>query len=250
MKKAIVTITTLLAVIGSLHGQKMTKGDKNALKDEINFERDAMRAKYTGRQIMVMKEGVITGLPCVPASMPEIAQAVSMAGPIPIVRFLITPSETRLINPYEYHCDTYPVHKGEMLKVLGANIDTSSVLHLSVVAVAPHSITRGTGAYAHQSVEAPIGWLMFSASNPKGSEALAEDWVRIMDAKEVAAALASVGNTASGVVVDQIGLGMTFLDVERVMGTPKTRVDLGEKVLYKYSDMTIEFQLGKVTDVR
>jgi hypothetical protein len=91
---------------------------------------------------------------------------------------------------------------------------------------------------------------MFSASNPKGSEALAEDWVRIMDAKEVAAALASVGNTASGVVVDQIGLGMTFLDVERVMGTPKTRVDLGEKVLYKYSDMTIEFQLGKVTDVR
>jgi hypothetical protein len=37
---------------------------------------------------------------------------------------------------------------------------------------------------------------------------------------------------------------------EQALGVPLTRVDLGEKVLYKYKDLTIEFHNGKVTDVR
>jgi hypothetical protein len=45
-------------------------------------------------------------------------------------------------------------------------------------------------------------------------------------------------------------LGMTFAEVEGVLGQPETRVDLGPKVLYKYKDMTVEFHDGKVTDVR
>jgi hypothetical protein len=44
--------------------------------------------------------------------------------------------------------------------------------------------------------------------------------------------------------------GISFADVEKALGVPQTRVDLGEKVLYRYKDMTIEFQNGKVTDVR
>ena len=43
---------------------------------------------------------------------------------------------------------------------------------------------------------------------------------------------------------------MSFADVESALGAPLTRVDLGEKVLYKYKDMTVEFHDGKVTDVR
>jgi hypothetical protein len=48
----------------------------------------------------------------------------------------------------------------------------------------------------------------------------------------------------------EIKLGMTIADVENIMGPPATKVDLGEKVLYKYKDMTVEFHGGKVTDVR
>lgn len=44
--------------------------------------------------------------------------------------------------------------------------------------------------------------------------------------------------------------GMSFAEVESALGVPQTRVDLGDKVLYKYKDMTIEFHDGKVTDVR
>jgi hypothetical protein len=34
------------------------------------------------------------------------------------------------------------------------------------------------------------------------------------------------------------------------MGLPVSKADLGEKVLYKYKDMTVEFHNDKVTDVR
>jgi hypothetical protein len=44
---------------------------------------------------------------------------------------------------------------------------------------------------------------------------------------------------------------MSFAEVEAALGLPETRVDLGEKVLYKYKNMTtVEFHDGKVTDVR
>jgi hypothetical protein len=48
----------------------------------------------------------------------------------------------------------------------------------------------------------------------------------------------------------EIKLGMTTDQVEQVLGVPATKVNLGEKVLYKYKDMTVEFHDGKVTDVR
>lgn len=48
----------------------------------------------------------------------------------------------------------------------------------------------------------------------------------------------------------EVKLGMTPAEVESALGLPETKVDLGEKVLYKYKDMTVEFHDGKVTDVR
>lgn len=48
----------------------------------------------------------------------------------------------------------------------------------------------------------------------------------------------------------EIKLGMTLANVEKILGPPTTKVDLGEKVLYKYKDMTVEFHDGKVSDVR
>jgi hypothetical protein len=54
----------------------------------------------------------------------------------------------------------------------------------------------------------------------------------------------------TGVFVNQVKAGMSFAEVEQALGPPQTRVDLGEKVLYKYKDMTVEFHDGKVTDVR
>jgi hypothetical protein len=43
---------------------------------------------------------------------------------------------------------------------------------------------------------------------------------------------------------------MTFAEVEASLGIPETRADLGEKVIYKYKNMTVEFFNGKVADIR
>jgi len=48
----------------------------------------------------------------------------------------------------------------------------------------------------------------------------------------------------------EIKLGMTVADVEAAMGLPKTKADLGEKLIYKYDDMVVEFREGKVVDVK
>jgi hypothetical protein len=40
------------------------------------------------------------------------------------------------------------------------------------------------------------------------------------------------------------------MKVEAAIGIPETRADLGEKLLYKYKSMTVEFRNGKVIDVR
>jgi hypothetical protein len=60
----------------------------------------------------------------------------------------------------------------------------------------------------------------------------------------------SLGNTSSGVFVKQVKAGMSFAEAEKALGVPLTRVELEEKVLYKYEDMTVEFHDGKVTDIR
>jgi hypothetical protein len=54
----------------------------------------------------------------------------------------------------------------------------------------------------------------------------------------------------NGASVKEVTLGMTLARVELELGLPETKVDLGEKVLYKYKNMTVEFHNGRVTDVR
>jgi hypothetical protein len=54
----------------------------------------------------------------------------------------------------------------------------------------------------------------------------------------------------SAASLKEVKLGMTPPEVEAALGVPETSVDLSEKVLYKYKNMTVEFRDGKVTDVR
>lgn len=65
-----------------------------------------------------------------------------------------------------------------------------------------------------------------------------------------AAAAFAESNVPPTTGTKEIKLGMTTDQVEQVLGVPATKVNLGEKVLYKYKDMTVEFHDGKVTDVR
>lgn len=140
-----------------------------------------------------------------------------------------------------------PIAKGEVLRVDRVWV-RKDWLHIAVIAMAPHSVTRGVGAFEHESRESPSGILKLSLK--KGDDEtrkVAEEWLRVFDSQDEAV---KFGNTASGVFVKQVKQGMTFAQVEAVLGPPATRVDLDQKVLYKYKDMTVEFHDGKVADVR
>ena len=52
------------------------------------------------------------------------------------------------------------------------------------------------------------------------------------------------------ITVPEIKLGMTIADVESIFGIPLRKATLGEKVIYKYEDMAVEFFGGTVSDVQ
>jgi hypothetical protein len=140
-----------------------------------------------------------------------------------------------------------PLHKGEVLKSSHAAIRGKWLL-IWLESLSPHAITRGVGAFEHESHERPAAIVMFPAQGGyEKAKALIDQWLRPFDTQEEAAKL---GNTASGAFVKEVKLGMTPGEVEAAMGLLETKVNLGEKVLYKYKNMTVEFHDGKVTDVR
>jgi hypothetical protein len=121
---------------------------------------------------------------------------------------------------------------------------------ITVQNLAPHQVRRDEGGPRHEHLKYGRANLIFEISEPKNYAAVAsivEKWLRPFNTRAEAA---QFGNTASGAYVKEVKLGMSFAEVEAVLGLPQTRVDLGELVLYKYKDMTVEFHAGKVTDVR
>ncbi len=42
----------------------------------------------------------------------------------------------------------------------------------------------------------------------------------------------------------------TIADVESIFGTPTSKEAFGERVIYKYQDMTVEFVNGRVSDIK
>jgi hypothetical protein len=140
------------------------------------------------------------------------------------------------------------VHRGEVFYVDHVHLKKDCWLFL--VAASPRSLQRGVGPYAHDSLEAGKLIIEFKPEHPDdlpAISALVGSWFKAFDNAEGAV---KFGNTAAGATVREVKLGMTFAEVEQALGLPATRVDLGEKVLYKYKDMTVEFHDGKVTDVR
>jgi hypothetical protein len=195
------------------------------------IDKQGLLSKYKDKFVVVAKDGLSTCLHVDPGAMSIIINALGQP-------------ETH----YAINCQVEPIHKGEVLKVSHTSF-AGGYLHIEVKTVSPHSATRGIGAFAHESME--MGITTISIASDKGdtdkADSLAAQWFKPFD---TAADAAKFGNTASGVFVNQVKAGMSFAEVEAALGVPQTRVDLGEKVLYKYKDMTVEFHEGKVTDVR
>ena len=128
------------------------------------------------------------------------------------------------------------MHKGEALKVSHVSF-RSGHLYIDLGNVSPHAVTRGIGAFAHESVEMGTVSISIRAGSKgndlDGADALAAQWLKPFNTADEAA---SFGNTSSGVFVKQVKAGMSFAEVENALGVPTTKVDLNDKVLYRYKD--------------
>lgn len=145
------------------------------------------------------------------------------------------------------------LHHGEVLRVKSVVVQDDNFA-LTVETISPHSITRGQGENQHGSRETGVAEIHFQYPAKRDYDAAvanADKWVKPFDTLEAAEQFGKgLGNSASGAFVKEVKLGMTQAEVEAVMGLPISKADLGEKMLYKYKDMTVEFHGGKVTDVR
>jgi len=148
---------------------------------------------------------------------------------------------------------THEVQPGTILGIYDLKIKDDRI-ELFCRTVNPHGIERGVGAFRdtyYENVSTKLRFFfnrsVMDSSNLTTVFSTIDEWVKPFDSYDEAI---KVGNTVSGAFVKEIKLGMTFAEVESIFGVPQKKATLGDKVIYKYSDMTVEFVDGKVADVK
>jgi hypothetical protein len=207
------------------------------------LDKEPLFSKYRDKFVVVLKDGL--SMCAQPAT---VATAIDIHDAPAGMTILINESGGAEPKRALQGCHVEPMHHGEVLKVVSVAL-SSGYFRIVLKGVSPHNVSVGLGAFAHESVEsARVGILVWSEKGRDldKADALLSQWLKPLDTETDAT---SLGNTSSGVFVKQVRAGMSFAEVEQALGLPQTRVDLGEKVLYKYRDMTVEFQSGKVVDV-
>lgn len=207
-------------------------------------------SRYRKKFVVVLQEGLAVGI-CSSRPGPAGNYGGIMFA-FPYLEITVSGNQPKFnVSDLDSTCGTVieePVHKGEVLEVTKVSLHGAK-LKIEVETVSPHSVQRGVGAFAHESLEKGTAGIDFVAANKDPSSVIptVNTWLKPFGTAEDAA---KFGNTASGAFVKEIKLGMTFGEVEQVLGLPQTKIDLGDKVLYKYPNMTVEFHGGRVTDVK
>jgi hypothetical protein len=214
------------------------------------MDKKDLSERYKGKYLVVLREGLAVGM-C--ADLPEVplgnALDVGITGES--VEFHPQTGTTAAMTG----CGEIipePLHKGEIVlaRFTWFRRLKGGYFTITVQNVSAHQVKARGGAPRHEHLKYGRANLIFETDDAKDYDSVAslvEEWLKPFQTRAEAA---QFGNTASGVYVREVKLGMSFAEVEPALGPPQTRVDLGEKVLYKYKDMTVEFHNGKVTDMK
>jgi len=144
--------------------------------------------------------------------------------------------------------------EGEFVAVTGVNEarpllgGPPDFVAIDLTSLLKHNVTRGKGAFEHQSPE----FLRSQLKLPLGMscETFQEVWSRLFSSVEKAEVDQLFSRYPSGVLVDELREGMTVEEVEAMMGPPENKAVLGEKVVYFYPRMKITFLKGRLADVQ
>jgi hypothetical protein len=213
-------------------------------------ETEWLAQSYKGKFLVVMRGGLAVGT-CQGYRPTPVSERIPPTLHVEIDGEKVEYQAQTGITTQGYGCAAIvpdPLHKGEVLYVRGVSTRGGRLM-LWAVALSPHQVDAER---AHERPHMEQGAAEFRFKIPKGAglddaQHIVATWLKPFDSRAQAA---QFGNTAGGAFVKQVKAGMSFAEVESVLGPPQVRVDLDSKVLYKYTDMTVEFHGGKVVDVR
>lgn len=167
-------------------------------------------------------------------------------------------------NPEDVFNNNMPLRKGELVVVKGTNdflfndehlneVQNTTdgrpinLLHIHLRSLLKHSITRGRGAFQHQTEETLNTHL--SLHLKMSCETFKSVWEKMFERvgyKDVERVLNSY---PSGVLVDEVKEGMTPAAVVAVFGAPERKASIGGKSIYFYPKMKVTFTNGKVSNI-
>ena len=145
---------------------------------------------------------------------------------------------------------THEVEPGTILGILNLKIKNDRIELFCRTAEPLHQVQRLTGIQTKSFERTTTNLRLFFDKGTMESGDLdhiytaIDSWVKPFSTLEDAIAFASTLGTR------EISLGMTIAEIESVLGRPETKIFLGEKVVYKYEGMAVEFVDGKVADVK
>jgi hypothetical protein len=152
------------------------------------------------------------------------------------------------------HADgTVPFRPGEAVKIVDVTERPGDGAGLvEVVSLFKHNITRGLAAMQHESPEKLRLFLIFQRPDeekPFDCGMVGTAWSTLFSPLDAAAVQRMLSANPSGVLVDEVKVGMTPAEVEAILGPPERKADLTTKTIYFYPRMKITFVAGKVADV-
>ncbi len=145
---------------------------------------------------------------------------------------------------------THEVQPGTILGILALKIKDDRIELFCRTAEPLHQVQRLAGIQSKSFERTTTNLRLFFDKGTLESGDLdhiytaIDSWVKPFPTLEDAIAFASTFGTK------EISLGMTIAEIESILGPPETKVSLGEKMIYKYESMTVEFVDGKVADVK
>jgi len=145
---------------------------------------------------------------------------------------------------------THEVEPGTILGILNLKIKNDRIELFCRTAEPLHQVQRLTGIQTKSFERTTTNLRLFFDKGTMESGDLdhiytaIDSWVKPFPTLEEAIAF------ASDIGTKEISLGMTIAEIESVLGPPETKIFLGEKVVYKYEGMAVEFVDGKVADVK
>ncbi len=170
-------------------------------------------------------------------------------GPFPVE---VDIRDSEIIKRGDY---THEVEPGTILGILDRKIKDDRIELSCRTAEPAHQVQRlegihgvGGGQKSFERTTTRLRFFFDEATMESGDldhiYTAIDSWVKPFSTLEDAIAFASTLGTK------EISLGMTIAEIESILGRPETKISLGEKVIYKYEDMAIEFVDGKLTDVK